>query len=244
MSEPFYGSVSSAPMWPGMQFPMFGLPQTAVGIGSRTMGGSSEGLGAPPMPQGSTGSMPTFGPAFPMAGTAPLGGPPLSYAFTPPPYGVGGGMVSYPQTSALAQPGPGFGAGPGAPGVFGHPGGFPSPAGYEFTGGITAPALLGAVALRRGQPLGPTNDREIEEFLYDALDLVPGANDVEVRCDGGRVTLTGTVQHKRLKRDVGEIAWAMSNVNDVVNNVTIATRRRSRASEREQEGQPAGAGKK
>ena len=101
--------------------------------------------------------------------------------------------------------------------------------------GITAPALLATVAVRRGQPLGPTNDLEIEDFIYDALELVPGSSDVEVRCEGGRVTLTGAVQHKRLKRDVGEIAWAIPTVNDVQNNVTIATRRRPRAPNRESE---------
>jgi hypothetical protein len=100
---------------------------------------------------------------------------------------------------------------------------------------VTAPALLGAVAMKRGQPSGPTNDQEIEDFLYDALELLTGTNEVEVRCEGGRVTLTGSVPHKRLKRDVGEIAWAIPTVNDVQNNVSIATRRRSRSSPREAE---------
>ena len=98
---------------------------------------------------------------------------------------------------------------------------------------VTAPALLGAVAMKRGQPSGPTNDHEIEDFLYDAFELLTGTNEVEVRCEGGRVTLTGSVQHKRIKRDVGEIAWAIPTINDVQNNVSIATRRRSRSSARE-----------
>jgi len=97
------------------------------------------------------------------------------------------------------------------------------------TGGITPQALLAAVAVRRGQPMGPSNDQEIEDFICDALDLLPSANDVEVRCDGGRATLTGSVAYKRLKRDAGEIAWAIPSVNDVQNNITIAARRRSRA---------------
>ena len=67
--------------------------------------------------------------------------------------------------------------------------------------------LLAAVAMRRGQPLGPTDDQEVEkDFIYDALDFLPGTSEVEVRCEGGRTTLTGTVQQKRFKRDVGEIA--------------------------------------
>jgi len=107
-------------------------------------------------------------------------------------------------------------------------GGVPGFVGGEFTTAIPASALLATVAMRRGQPQGPTNDAEVEEFLYDALDLLAGASDVEVRLESGRATLTGTVPHKRLKRDVGEIAWAIPGLNDVQNNVTIAARRRSR----------------
>ena len=99
--------------------------------------------------------------------------------------------------------------------------------------GLPAPSLLAIVAVRRGQPQGPTNDQEVEDFIYDALDLIPGASDVEVRCEGGRLTLTGSVQQKRLKRDVGEIAWAIPVLHDVQNNVTITSRRRARAANRE-----------
>jgi hypothetical protein len=115
-------------------------------------------------------------------------------------------------------------------------------AGQDITNGIMPAAVLAAVAMRRGQPLGPSNDQEVEDFVYDALDLLPGANEVEVRCEGGRVTLTGTVQQKRVKRDAGEIAWAIPAVNDVQNNVTIAARRRSRAQSRETELAAAGVG--
>ncbi len=97
----------------------------------------------------------------------------------------------------------------------------------EITG-VTPSGLLAAVAVRRGQPQGPTNDHEVEDFIYDAIELLPGTSEVEVRCEGGRATLTGSVQHKRLKRDVGEIAWAIPALNDVQNNVTITSRRRSR----------------
>jgi hypothetical protein len=104
--------------------------------------------------------------------------------------------------------------------------------------GVTAPALLGAVAVRRGQPQGPTNDQEVEDFIYDALEFLSGASEVEIRCDGGRATLTGNVHHKRIKRDVGEIAWAIPGLQDVQNNVTITSRRRARAASREAEAQP------
>src|SRR5215470_8606471 len=106
---------------------------------------------------------------------------------------------------------------------------------FDFAG-ITPQALLATVALRRGQPTGPANDQDVEDFVYDALELLPGANDVEVRCENGRVTLAGTAPHKRVKRDAGEIVWAIPSVNDVQNNITIATRRRSRGQSREIEG--------
>jgi BON domain len=112
---------------------------------------------------------------------------------------------------------------------------FPTAPPPEVVGGYSVPALLSAVAIRSGQPLGPTNDQEIEDFVYDALEMLPGTNEVEVRCDGGRITLTGSVQHKRIKRDVGEIAWGIPIVNDVQNNVTIATKRRARPTQREGE---------
>jgi hypothetical protein len=58
--------------------------------------------------------------------------------------------------------------------------------------GITASALLAMIGLRRGQPQGPANDQDVGEFIYDAVELLPGAGDVEVRCEGGRVTLSGS----------------------------------------------------
>lgn len=102
----------------------------------------------------------------------------------------------------------------------------------------TVRALLEAVAMRRGQPLGPTNDQECEDFIYDALEMIPAAGEVEVRCEGARVTLTGSVQHKRLKHDVGEIAWAIPGVNDVQNNIAIVPRRRVRTSGRDEPSVP------
>ena len=94
--------------------------------------------------------------------------------------------------------------------------------------GVPPATVLAAVAMRRGQVQGPSNDQEVEDFLYDALELLPGTSDVEVRYENGRATLTGSVHHKRIKRDVGEIAWAIPNVNDVQNNVVITSRRRTR----------------
>ena len=103
----------------------------------------------------------------------------------------------------------------------------------------TVHGLLTLVAMRRGQPAGPTTDNEIEEFIYDAFEFLPGSNEVEVRCEGGRATLTGSVPHKRLKRDVGEILWAIPAINDVQNNVTITARRRRAQSREGEPSQPA-----
>jgi BON domain len=103
----------------------------------------------------------------------------------------------------------------------------------DAPGIVTASSMLAAVAMRRGQPQGPTNDAEVEEFIYDACELLPGAGDVEVRCEGGRVTISGSAQNKRTKRDVGEIAWAIPGLLDVQNNVSITSRRRGRAGARE-----------
>src|SRR4029453_10587797 len=160
----------------------------------------------------------------PMAGSRPIGGPQAPAAVT------SGRMMS----SGPAGTSPGFGAGPSNVVSTPMTTPFPSVLSPE-TAGVTAPALGMAVARRRGNPAGPTSDQDIEDFIYDALDLLPGASDVEIRCDGGRTTLSGTVSQKRLKRDVGEIVWAIPVINDVSNNITIAPRRRSRAQSRDTE---------
>ncbi len=161
-------------------------------------------------------SMPSASPAWPQPMTS-VGRAPGSGAQFPSPSQIRmsadalGGAATFPLSGAI-----GF------------------PAAYATFGAteVVAPtaALVNAVALRRGQPAGPTNDAEIDDFLYDALDLVPGTAEVEVRCEGGRVTLSGNVPHKRHKRDVGEIAWTIPSVTDVQNNVAIIARRRARAS--------------
>ncbi len=169
----------------------------------------------------------------PMGANRPMGGP-------QGPAGISSGIV------AGVPPGS---SSPGEPYAFSG-GGVPAPVNVPFPHfggpdvGVTAPALVMAIAVRRGQPAGPTNDQEIEDFVYDALDLLPGAGDVEVRCDAGRTTLTGAVSQKRLKRDVGEIAWAIPAINDVQNNITIAPRRRSRTQSREAEPSAVAAGRK
>jgi hypothetical protein len=233
MTEPFYGSMASSPIWSGIA-PTYGFFQSPAGIGMS----HAEGFGGPIIPQAPSTGLPAVGPVFASSG----GVPGLAYpGHVFPPHGFAPGFMS-PALSGLP-----FGQQPipASTGPFPATGGQPGYSGFEVPPGITATALLAIVAMRRGQPQGPANDQEIEEFIYDALELLPGTNDVEVRVEGGRVTLTGGVQQKRLKRDVGEIAWAIPSVNDVVNNVTIATRRRTRATGREAEPhQPVAPGRK
>jgi hypothetical protein len=116
---------------------------------------------------------------------------------------------------------------------------------FVMPASVSAPALIAAVALRRGQPHGPASEQDVEEFIYDALELLPGgAGEIEVRCEGGRISLTGSVPHKRMKRDAGEIAWAIPGIADVTNTITITARRRSRSFTRDSETQPSGQGRK
>lgn len=199
MVEPLF--ISASPSWPVFPSPGLGWPQAAISFRPLSQ---LPGVGL------------TTGPRGPQPGN-PLQTDPSGYGAATGPFG---------QPSLV---GPGFAGLPGVPGQFGVPGGFAGFVSPDITAISSIPALLATVAMRRGQPMGPTNDQELEDFIYDALELLPGTSDVEVRCEGGRVTVTGTVQHKRLKRDLGEIAWTIPAVNDVQNNVTISTRRRSRA---------------
>lgn len=229
MSEPLYGSVSGAPIWTGVPSVGFGFPQTAFAFGNVPIAAGVPGFGSP---QISTSGMPS---------AVPMDVPSSTFGFAQQPYGFSGGVLPQP-------PAPGFGQIPQAPGtsvpVFPNQinafGGFPGFIGQEIPLGFSVPQLLAAVAMRRRQPMGPTNDQELEDFIYDALELLSGTNELEVRCEGGRVTLTGSVPHKRLKRDAGEIAWTIPGTNDVQNNVTIATRRRARARDAETQSGPAG----
>jgi len=208
--EPLFGS--GTPMWTTVPPSGFAF-QTPMGIGNGPIAtpvfGSSNVAGL-------AAGVP--------AGTQPL---PVPAALPASAYGYGAGLIAVSPQSL---------SGLNLPGTSPFTRNLSSFVGPEPVIGLTAPSLLAAVAMRRGQPQGPANDQEVEDFIYDALELLPGAADVEVRCEGGRVTLTGSVQHKRLKRDVGEIAWAIPGLHDVQNNVTIASRRRTRSAQREGEG--------
>jgi len=182
---------------------------------------------------------PLFGSGAPLWTTVP----PAGFAFQTP-MAIGNGPIATPIFGPSGTPGM-TSAGPAVPAAvpptaYGF-GAFPLGStsfpfvSRESAGGLSAQELLSAIAMRRGQPQGPTNDQEVEDFIYDVLEVLPGATDVEVRCEGGRASLSGSVQHKRLKRDVGEIAWAIPVLHDVQNNVTIASRRRNRTGARDAE---------
>jgi hypothetical protein len=151
-------------------------------------------------------------------------------------------MGSYGLSSGLGPvtpSGPGY-ANPGlAPVISGNIG---TP--LIVPGGVPAATVVAAMAMRRGQPQGPTSDQDVEELLYDTIELMPGAGEIEIRCESGRVSLTGSVPNKRVKRDVGELTWAIPGINDVHNTLTISTRRRSRGFTRESEAQPSGPSRK
>ena len=204
MMEALFGSPSS--IWTTPLSPGFGRPatlfQNPIGFGASTIG--AVGLGPQPL----------------LTNTDPIATGPRDAvtnlnAFASSPYAPSSVMPwTLPMNVNPAQP------------LMANPWALTNvDAGF----GVPPTAVVAAVAVRRGQPQGPSNDQEVEDFLYDALELLPGTSDVEVRYDNGRAMLTGSVHHKRIKRDVGEIAWAIPGVNDVQNNVVITSRRRPRA---------------
>jgi hypothetical protein len=196
-----FGSIS--PMWAAAPTPghMLQTPvQTPIGFGNAAIGATGFGSSAL---LGGPGASLTVGRDAPIFSATP------AYTYLPANAITAAGLPAPFPFGGSAQPN------------FGN---------SEPVMGVNAPALLTAVAMQRGQPQGPANDQEVEDFIYDALELLSGTADVDIRCEGGRATLTGNVHHKRAKRDAGEIAWAIPGVNDVQNNITIASRRRARAS--------------
>jgi osmotically-inducible protein OsmY len=208
MVEMIFGSGS--PMWTAM--PAMGLPYQPMGFGTLPI--NTPGFSSPSIAGG-------IG-----AGSAGAQGLSAQGALSSGIYGYGGSVTPNGQSNL---------AGPGLAVAYPFASNSLAAQIADATGVVTASSMLAAVAMRRGQPQGPTSDAEVEEFIYDALDLLPGAADVEIRCESGRVTITGSVQHKRTKRDVGEIAWAIPGLQDVQNNVSITSRRRARTAGRETE---------
>lgn len=67
-------------------------------------------------------------------------------------------------------------------------------------------------------------DERIVEDLSEALtwDRVVDASDVEVKVDGGEVTLSGTVASRRMKRRAEDIADGIRGVHDVHNQLRVS----------------------
>lgn len=222
MAETLFGTVP--PIWSAVPFPGLAWFQTPV-AGTRPIGDGIVGQqGFGPGPQGFVAGPQGLG----ALGNGMFAGIPMPGPSRGEPYAFNRGIVPVDTASGFGGGSSNFVATPAS-------GPFSPVGGQDIAGGVTAAALVMAVALRRGQPAGPTSDQEIDDFIYDALDLLPGSSDVEVRCDAGRTTLTGTVSQKVLKRDIGEIAWAIPGTKDVQNNITIAPRRRGRAQSRDSE---------
>src|SRR5688572_30137871 len=135
---------------------------------------------------------PFFGSVAPVWPAIPVS----AYGYPQPPLATGNRSMTFGAPAAMQAEAYGFNGGLIA-GVPSSPGTLPVFGSADAIAGVMPSALLATVAVRRGQPFGPGNDQEVEDFVYDALDLMPGAGEIEVRCESGRVILTGTVQQKR-----------------------------------------------
>ncbi len=157
-------------------------------------------------------------------------------------FGQGGfGPMGFP-------PGAGFGGFSGmSPGMFGF--GYPASFwGNPFFTGYMSPVGLGwgLGGLRRWggtytpqfMMTGLPTDNEITEMVYDAIDadpIIPFDADINVDCDAGKVTLTGTVSNKEIKHAAGDDAWWIPGVDDVDNQITVVPRRAAAGEEAETE---------
>lgn len=79
------------------------------------------------------------------------------------------------------------------------------------------------------------SDERIREELNEALARHPeiDASDVEVRVQGGEITLTGTVPNRRAKRLVEDVAERVFGAKDVQNNVRVKAESQERFGERD-----------
>lgn len=78
---------------------------------------------------------------------------------------------------------------------------------------------------------GPKNyarsDERIVEDINDRLTHADDidASEIEVRCENGRVTLEGTVEHRWMKHRAEDIADACAGVKDVENRISVKSSR-------------------
>jgi hypothetical protein len=80
------------------------------------------------------------------------------------------------------------------------------------------------------------SDERLREDVNEALARHPGidASDIEVRVQGGEVTLTGTVNDRQTKRQAEEVAERVFGAKDVQNQIRVkSTSETGRQGERE-----------
>jgi hypothetical protein len=143
-------------------------------------------------------------------------------------YGSGSGSGSYGSGSGSGSYGSGSGSGSYGPGSTYGAGtsyGSGSRSGYGSygSGPYRSGAAAGASYSGRG-PKGYTrSDDRIREDVCERLsenDEVD-ASDIEVQVNDRKVTLTGTVETRRMKHIAEDLAEAVSGVDDVDNRVTV-----------------------
>ena len=142
----------------------------------------------------------------------------------------------------------GYGMGMGQgfnPYAFGNPygvGGGYAPTPVELGWGLGGLRRWGGTYSPQFVTTGLPTDDETVEMIYDAIDadpVVPFDADIDVECDAGTVTLTGTVMSKEIKHAAGDDAWWIPGVDDVHNDLQVVSRRHERTtSHREEEPQP------
>ena len=145
------------------------------------------------------------------------------------PYGYGMGMGQGFNPQAFGNP-------------YGFGGGF-APTPVDLGWGLGGLRRWGGTYSPQFVMTGLPTDDETVEMIYDAIDadpVIPFDADIDVDCDAGTITLTGTVMSKEIKHAAGDDAWWIPGVDDVHNDLQVVSRRHERAAvHREEEREPA-----
>ena len=145
------------------------------------------------------------------------------------PYGYGMGMGQGFNPQAFGNP-------------YGFGGGF-APTPVDLGWGLGGLRRWGGTYSPQFVMTGLPTDDETVEMIYDAIDadpVIPFDADIDVDCDAGTITLTGTVMSKEIKHAAGDDAWWIPGVDDVHNDLQVVSRRHERVSvSHEEEHEPA-----